>query len=70
MYVFVLLKECFSAIVKGVVNMTSKVSDSFIHSGDLYSASSRNLLRGALSPATVKEKCLKKLAERRDVVMR
>ena len=36
---------------------------SFIHSGYLYSAPSRNLLRGALSPATVKEKCLKKLAE-------
>src|SRR6218665_893473 len=31
---------------------------SFIHSGYLYSAPSRNLLRGALSPATVKEKCL------------
>src|SRR6218665_2273100 len=43
---------------------------SFIHSGYLYSAPSRNLLRGALSPATVKEKCLKKLAERRDVVLR
>src|SRR6218665_1332102 len=40
---------------------------SFIHSGYLYSAPSRNLLRGALSPATVKEKCLKKLAERRHV---
>src|SRR6218665_3853168 len=34
---------------------------SFIHSGYLYSAPSRNLLRGAPSPATVKEKCLKKL---------
>ena len=43
---------------------------SFIHSGYLYSALSRNLLRGALSPATVKEKCLKKLAERRHVVLR
>src|SRR6218665_938457 len=42
---------------------------SFIHSGYLYSAPSRNLLRGALSPATVKEKCLKKLAERRHVVL-
>jgi len=31
------------------------------------SAPSKNLLRGALSPATAKEKCLKKLAERRDV---
>src|SRR6218665_3910253 len=30
---------------------------SFIHSGYLYSAPSRNLLRGALSPATVTEKC-------------
>src|SRR6218665_216420 len=43
---------------------------SFIHSGYSYSAPSRNLLRGALSPATVKEKCLKKLAERRHVVLR
>src|SRR6218665_2942865 len=43
---------------------------SFIHSGYLYSAPSRNLLRGALSPARVKEKCLKKLAERRHVVLR
>jgi len=43
---------------------------SFIHSGYLYSAPSRNLLRGALSPAMVKEKCLKKLAERRHVVLR
>src|SRR6218665_690912 len=42
---------------------------SFIHSGYFYSAPSRNLLRGALSPATVKEKCLKKLAERRHVVL-
>src|SRR6218665_1783417 len=42
----------------------------FIHSGYLYSAPSRNLLRGALSPATVKEKCLKKLAESRHVVPR
>src|SRR6218665_3909516 len=32
-------------------------SNSFIHSGYLYSAPSRNLLRGALSPATAKEKC-------------
>ena len=31
---------------------------SFIHSGYLYSAPSRNLLRGALSPATVKEKMI------------
>ena len=36
---------------------------SFIHSGYLYNAPSRNLLRGTLSPATAKEKCLKKLAE-------
>ena len=43
---------------------------SFIHFGYLYSAPSRNLLRGALTPATVKEKCLKKLAERRHVVLR
>ena len=41
---------------------------SFIHSGYLYSAPSRNLLRGALSPATAKEKCLEKLAERRHIV--
>src|SRR6218665_2567005 len=46
------------------------VCHSFIHSGYLYSAPSRNLLRGALSPATVKEKCLKKLAERGHVVLR
>ena len=31
---------------------------SFIHSGYLYSASSRNLLRGAPSPATAKQKGL------------
>ena len=43
---------------------------SFIHSGYLCSAPSRNLLRGALSPATVKEKCLKKLEERRHFVLR
>src|SRR6218665_132651 len=49
---------------------TTLMVHSFIHSGYLYSAPSRNLLRGALSPATVKEKCLKKLAERRHVVLR
>jgi len=38
------------------------------HSGYLYSAPSRNLLRGALSPATAKEKRLKELAEKRYVV--
>src|SRR6218665_1743849 len=43
---------------------------SFIHSGYLYSSPSRNLLRGALGPATVKEKSLMKLAERRHVVLR
>src|SRR6218665_251359 len=43
---------------------------SFIHSGYLYRAPSRNLLRGALSPPTVKGKCLNKLAERRHVVLR
>ena len=43
---------------------------SFIHSGYLYSAPSRNLLKGALSQASVKEKCLKKLAERRHFVLR
>src|SRR6218665_1826740 len=42
--------------------------ESFIHSGYLYTALSRNLLRGALSPATAKEKCLKKLAEGRHIV--
>src|SRR6218665_2940956 len=36
----------------------------FIHSGYLHSASSRNLVRGALSPAAAKEKCLKNLAEK------
>src|SRR6218665_610547 len=44
------------------------VFHSFIHSGYLYSAPSRNLLRCALSPATGKEKCLKKLVERRHIV--
>src|SRR6218665_869596 len=39
-----------------------------IHNGYLYSAPSRNILRGALSPATAKDKCLKKLAERRHIV--
>src|SRR6218665_1552496 len=43
---------------------------SFIHSGYLHSAPSRNLHRAALSPATAKEKCLKKLAERRHIVPR
>ena len=43
---------------------------SFIHSEYLYSAPSRNLLRGILSPAMAKEKRLKKLAERRHVVLR
>src|SRR6218665_1884335 len=33
---------------------------SFIHSGYLYSAPSRNLPRGALSPATAKERSLQK----------
>ena len=33
------------------------------------SAPSRNLLRGPLSPDTAKEKCLKKLSERRHVVL-
>ena len=42
---------------------------SFIHSGYLYNAPSRNLLRGMLSRAKVKEKCFKKLAERRHVVL-
>src|SRR6218665_389810 len=40
----------------------------FIHSGYLYSAPSRNLVRGARSPAMAKEKCLKELAERRRIV--
>src|SRR6218665_4144562 len=34
------------------------IDNSFIHSGYLYSSPSRHLLRGALSPATAKEKCL------------
>ena len=42
--------------------------NTFIHSGYLYSAPSRNLLWGALSPAMAKEKCLRKLAERRHAV--
>src|SRR6218665_2869678 len=42
---------------------------SFIHSGYLYSAPSRNLLRGILSPATARKKCLKKLAEGRHIVL-
>src|SRR6218665_2849526 len=37
---------------------------SLIHSGYLYSAPLRNLLRGALSPATAKEKCLPDTAQR------
>ena len=37
---------------------TTRKCSSFIHSGYLYSAPSRHLLRGALSPATAKEKCL------------
>src|SRR6218665_361941 len=44
------------------------IHDSFIHSGYLYSATKINLLRAALSPATAKEKCLKKLAEGRHIV--
>ena len=40
-----------------------------IHFGYLYSAPSRNLLRGAFSPATSKEKCHKKLAEGRHIVI-
>src|SRR6218665_3818018 len=40
----------------------------FIYSGYLYSTPSRNLLRGNISPVRAKEKCLKKLAERRHVV--
>src|SRR6218665_3097819 len=47
---------------------TKTLDNSFIHTGYLYSAPSRNLLRGALIPATAKEKCLKMLAERRHVV--
>src|SRR6218665_3364715 len=45
------------------------VYNSLIHSEYLYSAPSRNRLRGALSPATAKEKCLKKLAEGRHFVL-
>src|SRR6218665_1025242 len=41
---------------------------SFIHSRYSYSTPSRNLLRGTLSPATDKEKCLKEIAERRHIV--
>ena len=49
-----------------IYNYVSRMSS--IHSGDIYSTASRNLLKGALSPATAKEKCLKKLAEGRHVV--
>src|SRR6218665_1447274 len=38
-----------------------------IYSVYLYSTPSRNLLRGALSPATTKEKCLKKLGGSRHI---
>src|SRR6218665_1174718 len=60
------------SIVGGELAQDSKLAAiiSFIQSGYLYSAPSGNLLRGALSPATVKEKCLKKLAERRHIVPR
>jgi len=47
---------------------TDYLITTFIHSGYLYSAPSRDLLRGALSLATAKEKCLKELSERRHVV--
>src|SRR6218665_1836063 len=51
---------------------TALVRASLIHSfrilSYLHSAPSRNLLRGALSPATAIEKCPKKLTERRHVV--
>jgi len=47
----------------------SAIKRPFIHSGYLNSAPSRNLLRGVLSPATAKEKCLKKLAEGRHIVL-
>src|SRR6218665_1993470 len=40
-----------------------------IHSGYLYSGPSRNLLKSALSQAMAKDKCLKKLAERRCIVL-
>jgi|SRR6218665_32468 len=46
----------------------TKFSNSFIHSGYLYSTTSRNLLRGVLSPATAKGKCLKSLQKKRHVV--
>jgi len=35
--------------------------DCFIHSGHLFSAPPRNLLRGALSRSSAKEKCLRSL---------
>ena len=41
------------------------MQQAFIHSGYLYIAPPRSLLRGALSPATAKAKCLKKLAKGR-----
>ena len=62
-YVPVIMKE----LVPSLNIATSTFIHSFIHSGYLYSTPLRNLLRGALSPATAKEKCLKKLAQRRHV---
>ena len=53
---------------KSFVKLRDLAVHSFIHSGYLYSAFSKNLLRGALSPATAKEKCLEKLAERTHIV--
>src|SRR6218665_2491553 len=53
-----------------MLKIVSTIIPSFIHSGYLYSAPSRNLLRVALSPATVEKKCLKNLAERRHVTPR
>ena len=61
-----------SFVLRSVVSKSLYSTDlkmnSFIHFGYLCSAPSRDLLRGALSPDTAKEKCLKNLAERRHVV--
>src|SRR5688572_15811471 len=43
---------------------------SFIHSEHLYSAPSRNLLRGAPSPATAKQRRLEKAAVSRQIAAR
>ena len=63
-------EQLSSETIDGLYQIPS-YGHSFIHSGYFHSAPSRNLLRGTpspLSPATAKEKCLKKLAEGRHIV--